>query len=111
MHSLLCQRRRSLILFALLCMLQIQHPSARANAAEQRKRLYTLSAQQQLGRAVPETCSICCDPIAPLSASDDQKLLLLGCLHCFHHRCWEGWSEKQSTCPSCKQPMPLATHR
>ncbi|WIA30554.1 hypothetical protein OEZ86_000637 [Tetradesmus obliquus] len=104
---------KCLINLANLYELQIQHPAARANAAEQRKRLYALSAQQQLGRAVPETCSICCEPISPLqpTASDDQKLLLLGCLHCFHHKCWEGWSEKQSTCPSCKQPMPLAGHR
>ncbi|KAF6249422.1 hypothetical protein COO60DRAFT_970657 [Scenedesmus sp. NREL 46B-D3] len=104
---------KCLINLANLYELQIQHPAARGTAAEQRQRLYALSVQQQLGRAVPETCSICCEPISPLSPTtdEDQKLLLLGCLHCFHHKCWESWSEKQSTCPSCKQPMPLTTHR
>lgn len=84
-------------------------PESRSLAARQRRRLYRL-AQEQLGRDVPGTCSICCEPISPLqpTAGEGQRLLLLACLHCFHHKCWEEWSEKQSTCPSCKTQPSFA---
>lgn len=93
--------------FSCLC-LQMPGTSARSHAAEQRQRLYQL-ASQQLGRDVSSTCSICCEPIDPLqpTSGEEQQLLVLACLHCFHFKCWETWKEKQSTCPSCKQPMPL----
>jgi tetratricopeptide (TPR) repeat protein len=46
------------------------------------------------------------------AAADDPKarrVLMLACLHCFHHGCFREWSERNenTSCPSCKQPVPL----
>lgn len=37
------------------------------------------------------------------------RLIVLACLHCYHHGCFEEWSSRNenASCPACKQPVPL----
>jgi hypothetical protein len=68
----------------------MKRADSRAQAAQQRAGLYRLTAAHA-GRDAPEACGVCCEAIAPLAATQGEadKLLVLGCAHCFHYR-WEG---------------------
>lgn len=117
-----------------LLPLQLEEEDAPQQAAAYRSQLFDLSVDH-LGRSRPEQCPICFEafnpqqptPRAPKAAAEsageaegggegggegegaapDPRLLVLSCLHCFHRRCWEQWSETQETCPCCKAPQPL----
>ena len=89
--------------------LQISDQDSLDQAAEFRRQLYQL-AEQQLQRAVPISCEFCredIEPMVPTSGKPNSKLLLLACLHAFHHHCWvEQQAEKEGMCPCCKVATP-----
>lgn len=94
---------KCLINLANLQELQLTGDAARADAAASRARLYAARPS-----GAPDACAACAAPLAPLAptSGDDDRLLLLGCLHCLHLRCYEAWSEEHDVgCPACK-PQP-----
>lgn len=114
------KQKKCLINLANLHELQLEGPEVREQAAQLRAALYSLaSSAAGGGREAPDACAICTLPVTPLAASegDDGRLLVLGCAHCFHFKCYEGWSEQEAaTCPSCKQPdeplvLPIAAQQ
>ncbi|KAF8068437.1 hypothetical protein HT031_002126 [Scenedesmus sp. PABB004] len=94
---------KCLVNLANLHELQLEHPDARRQAAEQRKRLFGLKAAAALGRDAPAACPVCREPVAPGEATPPggRALLLLGCLHLLHRDCWD--AAEATSCPACCQ--------
>jgi hypothetical protein len=92
-----------------LVVLQIPGNDSLVQAAEFRRQLYQLG-EQHLQRAAPTCCELCkedLEALVPTSGKAGSKLLLLACLHGFHHHCWvEQQADKEGMCPCCKVATP-----
>ena len=68
------------------------------------------------------TCAVCLEALVALEAvparrddpgGDARRVTCLDCLHCYHSKCWESWTDaketagERATCPECKRSQTM----
>ena len=102
---------------------QIGGEAGHAAAVDARRRLDDAASVVSGGsRRLSTTCAVCLEALVALEAvparredpgGDARRVTCLDCLHCYHSKCWESWTDareiagERATCPECKRSQTM----